>query len=656
MENIKELEKDHSKLKSKLEDHMDKELATSSIDTAIDRALFGLIKGQDPKGFWCYELECDVTIPSEYILMMHYIGDIDKKIQSKIATYIRKGQQKNGGWSLYPGGTTSISNTVKAYYALKLAGDDTESSHMLLAKRAILERGGAAKSNVFTRIMLAIFEQVPWRAIPFTPVEIMLLPKWFPFHISKISYWSRTVMVPLFILYSFRATAKNPTKIDVRELFETPPEKERNYFPARSHLNKAILITERIAFRLQWLIPGFIHKMALKKAKDWFMVRLNGESGLGAIFPAMINAYEALLLLGYDKNDEVVKTARKSIDLLLVEKDNEAYCQPCVSPVWDTILAAQALIETRDERSIHPIQNGLKWLQKKQIVLKSGDWSEDRPNLAPGGWAFQFDNDYYPDLDDTAFAGLAMVKSDFQKYKRNIKLAADWLVGMQSTNGGFAAYEVNNTHYYLNEIPFADHGALLDPPTADVAARCIMFLASIVDKYPEYQDAIDKGIKYLNQEQEENGAWFGRWGTNYVYGTWSVLMAFEEMKIKCDDERVKRGAAWLKSVQRKDGGWGESNDSYENYGKPGMGYKSTISQTAWAVLGLISAGEVSSTSVSRGVDFLLKVQDNDGLWSDAEFQAPGFPKILYLKYHGYDKYFPLWAISRYRNEIKSAPQ
>jgi len=368
----------------------------------------------------------------------------------------------------------------------------------------------------------------------------------------------------------------------------------------------------------------------------------------------MLNSYFALLLLGYDKEDEKVKTARKGIDLLLIEKENEAYCQACISPVWDTLLASQALHETRDERTIKPIQNGMKWLQNKQILNLKGDWSEDRPNLAPGGWAFQLDNDYYPDLDDTAFAALAMVKTDFQKYEKNIKLAGDWLVGMQSTNGGFASYEVDNTQYYLNEIPFADHGALLDPPTSDVAARCIMFLASVVDKYPQYQEAIDKGIKYINQEQEENGSWFGRWGTNYVYGTWSVLMAFEEMKIKKEDERVKKAATWLKSVQRKDGGWGEDNDSYESFGKAGLGYKSTACQTAWAVLGLISAGESSSASVARGVAFLLKEQDEHGLWWDTEYQAPGFPKVLYLKYHGYDKYFPLWALSKYRNEIKSS--
>lgn len=649
MDNIKDLKKEPELPKPKLK----VETTNSPIDKAIQKAIDGIVKVQDPEGFWCYELEADITIPSEYILMMHYIGDVDKNIQAKMANYIRKRQQENGGWPLYLGGKTDISCTVKAYYALKLAGDDIESTHMLLARRAILEKGGAAKSNVFTRIMLAMFEQVPWRAVPFIPVEIMLMPKWFPFHISKISYWSRTVIVPLFVLYSFRATAKNPGKIDIRELFEIPPEKERNYFPKRSLLNKIILMAERIGFNLQGLIPGFIHKRALEKAKNWMLPRLNGESGLGAIFPAMINAYEALLLLGYEKDDEVVKMARKSIDLLIIEKEDEAYCQPCMSPIWDTLLVSRALLESKEESAIKSMHKGLEWLQKKQVVDGDGDWRENRPNLAPGGWPFQFKNDYYPDLDDTAFAGLAMAKANFGKYEKTIKLAADWIVGLQSKNGGFASFELDNTQYYLNEIPFADHGALLDPPTADVTARCVMFLASIVSKYPEYQDSINKGVQYLYQEQEDDGSWFGRWGTNYIYGTWSVLLAFEELKIKSDDHRIKKAVAWLKSVQRKDGGWGEDNDSYESFGKPGLGYKSSAFQTAWAILGLMSAGEAASESVSKGIDFLLKQQGSDGLWHDPEHTAPGFPRVFYLKYHGYDKYFPLWALSKYRNEIKS---
>ena len=632
------------------ETDLENQIGVSSIDTAIDGALKGIISEQDPKGFWCYELEADVTIPAEYILMMHYLDDIDIPLQNKMANYIRKRQQKDGGWPLYYRGKTNISTTVKAYYALKLVGDSTNSPHMLKAKKAILERGGAAQSNVFTRIMLAMFKQVPWRAVPFLPVEIMLLPKWFPFHISKVSYWSRTVMVPLFLLYSFKATAKNPLGINVKELFVTPPEEEKHYFPTNSTTSKIILALERTAYHLRGLIPGFINKKAVKKAEKWFVERLNGDAGLGAIFPAMINAYEALLILGYSKDDPLVKNARKAIDLLIVDKEDETYCQPCVSPVWDTLLAAQALLETKDERSIKPIHDGLKWLQKKQILDGEADWREDRPDLTPGGWAFQFDNDYYPDLDDTAFAGLAMVNTDFEKYKTNIKLAANWIAGMQSKNGGFGSFDVDNTQYILNEIPFADHGALLDPPTADLTGRCLMFLGSVVDRYPEYQQVIDKGLDYLTKEQEDDGSWFGRWGTNYIYGTWSVLMAFEELNIDNNDPRIKKAAAWIKSVQREDGGWGESNDSYETYGAPGKGDRSASFQTAWAVLALMCAGEATSKSVLKGVKFILNQQQDDGLWYDAEYTAPGFPKVFYLKYHGYDKFFPLWAIARYRNE------
>ena len=656
MENINLLKEELELLKTRLGTALDNSSKNSPLDVAIERARDGVLKKQDSKGFWCYELEADSTIPSEYILMMHYLDDINESLQSKMATYIRRRQQEEGGWPLYLGGQMNISCTVKAYYALKLAGDDPKAPHMLRARRAILERGGAARSNVFTRIALAIFEQVPWRAVPFLPVEIMFLPKWFPFHLSKVSYWSRTVMVPLFILYSFRAKAKNPLGIDVRELFITPPEKEKNYFVTGSSLNKVILFTERLAYNLQWMIPGFITKKARKKAEHWVIERLNGESGLGAIFPAMVNAYESLLLLGYSKDHHLVKTARKSIDLLVVEKTDEAYCQPCVSPVWDTLLAANALIEVDDDVSVDSLNNGLKWLQEKQIVAGNADWQAIRPDLVPGGWAFQFDNDYYPDLDDTAFAAYVMVKSDFEKYKVNIKLAADWIVGMQSKDGGFASFEVDNTHYYLNDIPFADHGALLDPPTADVTARCVMFLATITDHYPEYLPSIEKAMDYLTREQEEDGSWFGRWGTNYIYGTWSVLMAFEELNITGEDARVKKAVAWLKQTQQEDGGWGEDNDSFESFGEHGLGYRTASFQTAWALLALMCAGEITSENTLMGVEYLLHNQESDGLWLDPEYTAPGFPRVFYLKYHGYDKYFPLWALARYRKAIGAVDQ
>ena len=625
----------------------------TGIDGAIESAKKALLSDQKEDGHWCYELEADATIPAEYILMMHFVDEVDEELEKKIAVYLRRNQNDEGGWPLYYGGETDISCSVKAYYALKIAGDDLCASHMRKARERILELGGAARSNVFTRIMLAQFEQIPWRGVPFIPVESMLFPKWFFFHLSKVSYWSRTVMVPLFILYSKRATAINPRNVQVQELFTTPPDEEKNYFPTWSTLNKIILGFERVGYTLQGLIPQFVTDIATKKAEKWLTERLNGKSGLGAIFPAMVNAFEALKVLGYPDHHEYVETAREALKLLVVEKTEEAYCQPCVSPVWDTLLSTCALQHTGDEDTIEAEEKALNWLKDRQLTDEYGDWKDDHPDLEGGGWPFQYANDHYPDLDDTAFAAYAFFNtnnSDGTDYERTIERAATWLKGMQSTNGGFAAFDSDNEYYYLNEIPFADHGALLDPPTADVSARCLMFFGQIVDDYPELQPVIDRTIAYLNAEQEDDGSWFGRWGTNYIYGTWSVLFGFEQVGIKNDDQRVVKAVNWLKSKQRDDGGWGEDNWSYHEPETRGEASKSTSFQTAWALLGLMAAGEADSDAVTRGIEYLVEAQAEDGFWYDNEYTCPGFPKVFYLKYHGYNKYFPLWALARFRAE------
>ncbi len=627
----------------------------NTLNQGIQKAMEALLQKQKPDGHWCFELEADCTIPAEYILMMHYLGEeIDTVLQEKIAVYIRRRQNEEGGWPLYYGGLTDISCSVKSYYALKLAGDDPEAPHMLKARRAVLQRGGAAASNVFTRIALAMFEQLPWRGVPFIPVEIMLLPRWFPFHLLKVAYWSRTVMVPLFILCTYRAKAQNPQGTGIRELFMKDPWKERKYFPVRSGLNRAILVLERTAFNLQGLIPGFVRKFATRKAMDWFTKRLNGLDGLGAIFPAMVNAYEAMLLRGIPEDDPRVKTAREAIDKLLVIKEDEAYCQPCVSPVWDTLLAACSLEETEEQMPHESLDKAFAWLQEKQLLEEEGDWSLYRPHIPKGGWAFQYNNAYYPDLDDTAFAAFAMERYDRKKYQDNILAAARWIAGMISKNGGFAAFDANNTYYYLNEIPFADHGALLDPPTADVSARCLMLFGKLIPEYPEFREPLKKCMDYLSQEQEEDGSWFGRWGTNYVYGTWSVLIALEAAGVPKDDPRVRKAVHFLLSVQNPDGGWGEDNDTYEPFRMRGQGYSSTAIHTAWALIALLSAGEAHSDAVSQGIAYLLEHQAEDGHWYNKEYNAPGFPRVFYLKYHGYDKYFPIWALGRYRKEIRVA--
>lgn len=623
------------------------------LDRSIQRATEALLKLQHAEGYWSFEFEADCTIPAEYILMMHYMGEIDPALQAKIAVYLREHQTASGGWPLYPGGGFNVSCSVKAYYALKLAGDDPGEPHMLRARTAILARGGAARCNVFTRITLALFRQVPWRAVPFMPVEIMLLPRWFPFHLSKIAYWSRTVMVPLLILYLLKPEAVNPNQIGVRELFTIPPAQQRNYFPVRSWLNRVLLSLERAGRLLEPLIPNGLRYRALKAAEGWMVERLNGRGGLGAIFPAMVNAYAALECLGYPAEHPLRQTAKQALQDLLVIGEHSAYCQPCVSPVWDTALACLALQEACGPG--HPaVRRGLDWLRDRQLLDAPGDWQELHPGLKGGGWPFQFENDHYPDLDDTAAVAWAMDQEQDERYRNAILRAADWLCGMQSKNGGFASFETDNTHYHLNEIPFADHGALLDPPTADVSARCVMLLSRLQQEKPSYRQALDACLAYLRKEQEANGSWFGRWGTNYIYGTWSVLIALQRAGISPEDPAVRQAARWLQGVQRADGAWGEDNDSYEDPSSAGQGADSSAFQTAWAILGLLASDGLCSPAVRRGVEYLLRTQRRDGIWHDEGFTAPGFPRVFYLKYHGYDDYFPLWALARYRNLLRDA--
>jgi squalene-hopene/tetraprenyl-beta-curcumene cyclase len=628
---------------------------SSPLDRAIAEARDALIARQHEQGYWLYELEADCTIPAEYIMMMHFLDEIDAALESKIANHLRARQAEHGGWPLYHNGSFDMSCTVKAYFALKLAGDKPQAPHMQRARAAILERGGAATANVFTRIALALFGQLPWRGVPYIPVEIMLLPRWFPFHLDKVSYWSRTVMVPLFILCTRKPKAKNPRHVDIRELFTTPPEEERHYFRRSGLLTKVFLLCDRLGRLIDPLIPARVRERATRRAENWILERLNGEDGLGAIFPAMVNALEAMVILGYSPDDPRCVTAKRALKKLLVVGSSSAYCQPCVSPIWDSALACLAMQEAGDDLSRASSTRALDWLQTKQLLDQPGDWQVNRPGLAGGGWAFQFANDYYPDLDDTAVVAWAMHQApDSARYGTSVRRALDWLVGMQSRDGGFAAFDADNTCYYLNKIPFADHGALLDPPTSDVTARVVTVLARV--GRPQDKTALDRAVAYLRKQQEADGSWFGRWGTNYIYGTWSVLMAFAQARIGPGDPAVQRAVIWLKQTQNSDGGWGESNDSYAPAGStsppvartPLPPVASTPYQTAWALLGLLSAGEASSDCVRRGTEFLMRSRRMDGLWADLSYTAPGFPRVFYLRYHGYSAYFPLWALAAYR--------
>jgi squalene-hopene/tetraprenyl-beta-curcumene cyclase len=492
--------------------------------------------------------------------------------------------------------------------------------------------------------------------VPVIPVEIMFFPRWFPFSLARVSYWSRTVIVPLLVLAARKPRARNPKGVRIDELFPQGipgarrwirgPHQRRVAFAAFAALDGAL----RVAVRC---VPRKLHEHAVAAAVAFVRERLNGVDGLGAIFPAMANAVMVLDALGYAREHPEFAAAREAVDRLLVVGEEEAYCQPCVSPVWDTVLACHALLEAGGAAPRAAAARSLDWLARRQVVATAGDWAEQRPHVRPGGWAFQYANPHYPDLDDTAAVVMAMERfarrrvSGEPDFDGAIRRGSEWVLGLQSANGGWGAFDVDNTSHYLNHIPFADHGALLDPPTADVTARCAGMIAQLgsADAMP----ALARALRFLRGEQEADGSWYGRWGMNYTYGTWSALCAFAAAGVPAEAQELRRAVAWLAATQNDDGGWGEAGDSYALDRRGHERAASTPSQTAWALLGLMAAGEVRHPAVADGVAYLLQRQNATGFWDEPEFTATGFPRVFYLRYHGYAKYFPLWALARYRN-------
>ncbi|GAN61862.1 squalene-hopene cyclase [Acetobacter indonesiensis NRIC 0313] len=634
----------------------DTTVSRETLDRAVKNAHAALGKRQQADGHWVYELEADATIPAEYVLLEHYLNRIDDGLQQKIGNYLRRTQSADhNGWALYHNGKFDLSASVKAYFALKAIGDDINAPHMQRAREAIHDHGGAERTNVFTRCQMALFGDVPWRATPVMPVELMLLPRKAFFSIWNMSYWSRTVIAPLLVLAALRPIAINPRQIHIRELFVTPPEAVKDWIrgPYRSVWGRAFKGLDAVLRPVLPFIPTKTHEKAIKAAIDFIEPRLNGEDGLGAIYPAMANVVMMYRALGVPDEDPRAVTAWKAVQKLLVIKDDEAYCQPCVSPIWDTGLSGHAMLEAasgpngiQPEETLIELRKASAWLRDKQILDVEGDWAINKPGLAPGGWAFQYGNDHYPDVDDTAVVGMLLHREGDPANAEALARARQWIIGMQSTNGGWGAFDIDNDKELLNHIPFSDHGALLDPPTADVTARCISFLAQLGN--PEDQPIIDRAIEYLRKDQEEDGSWFGRWGTNYIYGTWSVLCAFNAAGISHDDPAVVKAVEWLRSVQRPEGGWGEGCESYEG-GAHGTYGESLPSQTAWAVLGMMAAGRRDDPAVSRGIAWLAEQQDDNGEWHEDPYNAVGFPKVFYLRYHGYKQFFPLMAMARYRN-------
>jgi squalene-hopene/tetraprenyl-beta-curcumene cyclase len=622
------------------------------IDETVERAARALAAAQQADGHWVFELEADCTIPAEYILLRHYLGEPDDlAMEAAIGRYLRRIQSdEHDGWALFHGGRFEISASVKAYFALKMIGDAPDAPHMARARAAILQAGGITATNVFTRLQLALYGALPWEASPEIPVELILAPKWFPIHLLKMSYWARTVIVPLLVLQALRPRARNPRGVGIAELaipgagVAKPQGKKWQWQLGFGLLDKVLK-----GGRGLW--PKALRKRAIDTCVAFVTERLNGVDGLGAIYPAMANSVMMFDALGFPPEHPDRATARESVERLIVRReDGDIYCQPCVSPVWDTALAAHAMLEAGGAEAEARASAALDWLRPRQVLDVKGDWAEARPDVRPGGWAFQYNNGHYPDLDDTAVVLMAMDRARGARGAADDEAVArgvEWTVGMQSRNGGWGAFDADNSYHYLNEIPFADHGALLDPPTVDVSARCVSMLAQLGEPLdsPRMKVALD----YLEREQEADGSWFGRWGVNYIYGTWSTLCALNAAGLDAGHPMMRKAVDWLVAIQNADGGWGEDCESYAlDYAgyKP---YPSTASQTAWALIGLMAAGEVEHPAVARGIAWLQAQQGADGLWPEESYSGGGFPRVFYLRYHGYAKYFPLWAVARYRN-------
>ena len=635
-----------------------------AIDEALRRSQAWFLARQDPtEGFWVAELEADTTLISEYLMLRRFLDRVDPERQDKGVRYLQATQLEDGGWPIYSGGPSEICASVKAYFALKLAGVSANEPYMVRAREAILAKGGVTSTNVFTKVTLALFGQYDWRGVPSMPAELMLLPEGFYVNVYAISYWSRAVLIPLLIVFAHQPLCRIPTSQSIEELYVRPRHEVRysDVPPFRKDSSwlswKNVFVTLDILLKLYDRMPiQRLRKTGVKKAAEWLLAHIKGGGGLGAIYPAMANSVVALRCLGYDTDHPLVVKALEEIEALEVYDSVDAnpdlvgtmHLQPCVSPVWDTSLLINALIEAGMPPEHPALQKSAAWLVACQTKAV-GDWKISAPAAEPGGWCFQFENELYPDVDDSAVAVMALSKvltPDSTDTQNAIARGCRWVLAMQGSDGGWGAYDKDNNRAILNFIPFGDHRALLDPSTADLAGRSLEMLGAL--GYDTRYPSARRAVEFLKREQEEDGSWYGRWGVNYVYGTWSVLTGLRAIGEDMSAPYVRNAIAWLEVVQNHDGGWGESCLSYADQTLAGRG-ESTPSQTAWALLGLLSAGLSDSISVVRGINYLLRHQRKDGSWEEYRHTGTGFPRVFYLRYHWYCQYFPLWALAMYRN-------
>ncbi|MEY2536297.1 MAG: squalene-hopene/tetraprenyl-beta-curcumene cyclase [Verrucomicrobiota bacterium] len=624
----------------------------AEISHAIGRAQENLLRQQHPDGHWCGELLVDSTLCSDFILFMHWLGEVDGRLQERCVQHILQRQGGDGGWNVYHGGPSEINASVKAYFALKLAGCSPALPFMQEARATILRLGGVPRMNTFSKLYLALLGQFPWKYLPTIPVEMVLLPSWAPFHMYKMSSWSRAMLVPLAIINHFKPTRTLSGDKQLHELYPLGTEHKDFTLPRDERFFTWRNFFLRVDDVLKFLHPlGFrpMRQRALEEAERWIRDRIGeGSDGLATVFPAMLNCLIALRTLGYSKADPVYVKAARDFAGLFVDDPEDFRIQPCLSPVWDTAINVITLVESGMPADDPSLRRASDWLISKEVRIR-GDWAVNNPHLEASGWAFEYNNVYYPDTDDTGMVLMALrlvQPENSEVLDQLFERALRWQLSFQCRDGGWAAFDKDVTTPWLEDMPFADHNAILDPTCSDLTARTLELLGYI--GFDPRAECVQRAIQYLIDTQEDDGSWYGRWGVNYIYGTWQVLRGLRAIEQDMTQDWVLRGRDWLESCQNSDGGWGETCATYENPATKGIG-ESTASQTSWAVMGICACGDLDRQSVQRGLRFLLGSQNADGSWTEPQITGTGFPGVFYLKYDMYRQNFPLLALATYAN-------
>jgi len=629
------------------------------LSSCRDKAVQWLLGLQNRDGHWCAELQGDTILETEYYLYLRYTGLGNPTVYRQLTNYVVSQQNEEGGWGLFPGAASELSATVKAYVMLKAEGRDPESDFMKRIRDVILKLGGVVFVNSFTKIQLALAGLYDWNAVPAVPPELILFPKNFYFSIYSMSAWSRTMIVPLAVVCHYKQTV--PLGIDVDELYvggraRANPRMRYDRNPFTWH--NFFLVWDRIIKTCESLRIHPLRRWALWKSHQWLRDRIKHSEGLGTIFPALVNSIIALKALGYSYDDAVVRREHQELERFHILENDESspesaklHLQPCFSPVWDTGWAALSLRKAGLASNDPNMVRAVEWLLTKETRLR-GDWYIKNPQAEPSGWYFEYRNEWYPDVDDTTLVLRVLNMTEIPnqaELARASERGLAWLIGMQCRGGGWAAFDKDNDKFIFTKVPFADHNAMIDPPTADITGRVLELLGEL--GYTTEDRMVSRAIRFIRSEQETDGSWFGRWGVNYVYGTWQVLVGLASVGEDMNQPYIQRAVRWLKSLQQENGGWGETLHSYEEPHRKTEGTP-TASQTAWAILGLIAAGETRSQAVSRGFDYLVREQTADGDWKEEEWTGTGFPKVFYLRYHYYRHYFPLLALGTYLEETR----